>query len=110
MVEPRDKSLVIGFTSFLNSLFGWTLGPIIFGRMIDTTCLIWSSSSNNSKGGSCVLYDTRQMKIVNYYTSAGVGFSCAILSAIALYVHMSKENSKKYPNVITVYKDKDIRQ
>ncbi|XP_014789492.1 solute carrier organic anion transporter family member 2A1 isoform X1 [Octopus bimaculoides] len=109
MVEAKDKSLVIGVTSFLNSLLGWTFGPIVFGKLIDTTCLIWSSTVD-SKQGSCVFYDTRRMKILNFSVSVGVSFLCGVIITIALFIFIKKENSKKYQAVKTVYHQDSIHQ
>lgn len=54
-VEPRDKSFAGGFSMFISSLLALIPGPILFGRMIDSTCLVWSHE--NGKRGNCQLYD-----------------------------------------------------
>lgn len=40
---------------FISSSLALIPGPILFGRMIDSTCLVWSNKS--SKRGNCQLYD-----------------------------------------------------
>lgn len=54
-VEPRDKSFAGGFSMFLSSSLALIPGPILFGRMIDSTCLVWSNK--NEERGNCLLYD-----------------------------------------------------
>lgn len=40
---------------FISSLLALIPGPILFGRMIDSTCLVWSNK--NGQRGNCQLYD-----------------------------------------------------
>lgn len=40
---------------FISSSLALIPGPILFGRMIDSTCLVWSNK--NGKRGNCQLYD-----------------------------------------------------
>ena len=68
MVEPRDKVFAKGFASFTASLFGSIPGPIIFGRIIDSTCLIWNE--NDGQQGNCLLYDPVKFRYYVHLTSA----------------------------------------
>lgn len=54
-VEPRDKSFAGGFSMFISSSLALIPGPILFGRMIDSTCLAWSNK--DGERGNCLLYD-----------------------------------------------------
>lgn len=54
-VSPEDKSFAQGLTLMMLSLFAMIPGPIIFGRVIDTTCLVWNYQCG--KRGDCQLYD-----------------------------------------------------
>ena len=40
-VQPRERSLAIGLQSCLWKLLGAIPGPIVFGRFLDSTCLVW---------------------------------------------------------------------
>lgn len=40
---------------FISSTLALIPGPILFGRMIDSTCLVWSNK--NGKHRNCLLYD-----------------------------------------------------
>ena len=40
-VEVRDKSLSFGFQTVFMSLFAMLPSPIIYGAIIDNTCLLW---------------------------------------------------------------------
>lgn len=74
-VEKRDKALGQGISLFTTSLFALIPGPIIFGRIIDTTCLIWNNKCEQK--GNCLLYDPIKFR---YYLHS----SAAILISIAI--------------------------
>ncbi|XP_048504737.1 solute carrier organic anion transporter family member 74D isoform X2 [Athalia rosae] len=53
-VETRDKSIALGFSLMILSLFALIPGPIISGTIIDATCLIWEKSCGGK--GNCWVY------------------------------------------------------
>ncbi|XP_031619006.1 solute carrier organic anion transporter family member 74D-like [Contarinia nasturtii] len=67
-VEPRDKALGQGFSLFTASLFALIPAPIIFGRIIDFTCLIWNQKCGRE--GNCLLYDSVKFRYYIHATSA----------------------------------------
>ncbi|XP_031628442.1 solute carrier organic anion transporter family member 74D-like [Contarinia nasturtii] len=69
-VEPQDKALAQGFMLFMSSLFGSIPCPIIFGYIIDSTCLIWNYKGGQQ--GNCLLYDP--VKFRHYFHSARAFF------------------------------------
>lgn len=54
-IHPKDKSLAQGLALFLMSLFAAIPTPIIFGRIIDSTCISWSFKCGGL--GNCQLFD-----------------------------------------------------
>ncbi|OWF41739.1 solute carrier organic anion transporter family member 2A1-like [Mizuhopecten yessoensis] len=60
-VEDRDKSTSIGLSSFFSSLLGFLPSPIIFGKVVDSTCLIWQKSCQSE--GACLLYDNVDFRL-----------------------------------------------
>lgn len=95
-VEPRDKALGQGFSLFFTSLFGFIPGPIIAGRIIDNTCLIWNKKCGRK--GNCILYDPIKFRYYLHTSSAifllfGGLFNCFIWyygRNLDLYGDMSK--------------------
>ncbi|XP_030564962.1 solute carrier organic anion transporter family member 2A1 [Drosophila novamexicana] len=76
-VSPEDKSFAQGLALMMISLFALIPGPIIFGRIIDSTCLVWTKTCHGN--GNCQLYDqTRFRYSVNFlsclFTFIGVFF------------------------------------
>ena len=45
----------------MNVFAGWGLSPIIYGKAVDTTCLIWQSSCEGR--GACEFYDNRDFRL-----------------------------------------------
>lgn len=73
MVAVEDKSLSQGLTLMLISLFALIPGPILFGYIIDSTCLIWNTRCGSR--GNCQLYDQKHFR---YYLNITSMCMCAI--------------------------------
>ena len=64
-INPDQKSLAVAVGSFWHSLFVSIPYPIIYGKIFDYCCLVWSSECD--KKGNCWLYDTEKLRVV-YHT------------------------------------------
>lgn len=90
-VEKRDKSFSQGLSVSLVSLFAMIPGPIIFGRVIDSTCLIWNFKCGIK--GNCQLFDPIKFRYYLhlasvFFTVSGVFFDLLVWyfgKNIALY-------------------------
>ncbi|CAG2108566.1 unnamed protein product [Medioppia subpectinata] len=68
-VEKSQKSVALGVQWFTVRLIGSIPAPLLFGRLIDHSCILWQPQSpTNTTGtpgaditGSCLVYDNRQM-------------------------------------------------
>ena len=56
-VEEEEKAFALGIQFVIFRLFGYIPSPILFGAVIDSTCLLWKSTCNGAAGGRCLLYD-----------------------------------------------------
>ncbi|XP_017464094.1 PREDICTED: solute carrier organic anion transporter family member 4C1 isoform X2 [Rhagoletis zephyria] len=63
-VSTQDKSFAQGLSLMMISLFALIPGPIIFGRIIDSTCLVWTETCNGR--GNCQLYEQTKFR---YYVN-----------------------------------------
>ncbi|KAF6213994.1 hypothetical protein GE061_011723 [Apolygus lucorum] len=73
-VDEKDKPASMGFGSFLVSLLAFIPSPIIFGYIIDTTCLVWGRTCTGN--GNCWLYNAHQLRYVLCFSAAffvGIG-------------------------------------
>ncbi|KAH9496191.1 Solute carrier organic anion transporter member 3A1 [Bulinus truncatus] len=83
-IAEEDKPLAIGLSSFSGTLLGWFPGPIIFGSLIDTTCLVWKKSCQST--GACLLYNIDQFRIRFHALVVGLRMISIILCCTALVV------------------------
>ncbi|XP_058500186.1 solute carrier organic anion transporter family member 4A1 isoform X1 [Solea solea] len=58
-VPDSQKSFALGIQSILFRLLGTIPGPIVFGSLIDKSCILWQDHS--SELGSCYLYENSAM-------------------------------------------------
>lgn len=60
-------------------LFGYIPAPILFGNLIDSTCLLWKSTCGE-KGGRCLIYDIESFR----YKYIGLGATIKLI-AMAIF-------------------------
>ncbi len=61
-VEDRDKATALGLLTAVGTLLGFLPNPVIFGNLIDSSCLVWEESCGET--GICWLYDTVSFRLV----------------------------------------------
>ncbi|CAB0011848.1 unnamed protein product [Nesidiocoris tenuis] len=67
-VNEEERSFALGMQFVIFRLFGYIPAPILFGNLIDSTCLFWKSTCGE-KGGRCLLYDIEQFRYNITYLS-----------------------------------------
>ncbi|XP_025112529.1 solute carrier organic anion transporter family member 2A1-like isoform X1 [Pomacea canaliculata] len=112
-VTEADKPLSVGLTAFLYTVLGFFPGPVLFGRVVDTTCLLWSSGCAGS--GSCIMYDHRNFRhrlyatffitMVLNLTFFVIAFIVASRMKKPFYAHCEDEAAAE-----TMRRDEDKRQ
>ncbi|XP_063220561.1 solute carrier organic anion transporter family member 74D-like [Bacillus rossius redtenbacheri] len=70
-VKQKDKALALGLSMLTVSLLAFIPGPIIFGAIIDSTCLVWDTSCPGR--GNCWLYHRDNFRL--YMNAAAAGFA-----------------------------------
>jgi organic anion transporter 4A len=60
-VAKSQKSFALGIQWLMVRLIGTIPAPIIFGSLIDSSCILWQNSYNTGDRGSCLVYDNRLM-------------------------------------------------
>ncbi|CAG0919874.1 unnamed protein product [Notodromas monacha] len=60
-VDKKDKSVALACIVTAISLFASIPSPIVFGAIIDDTCLVWKTSKCGSKA-NCALYDSNAFR------------------------------------------------
>ncbi|XP_011292792.2 solute carrier organic anion transporter family member 4A1 isoform X1 [Musca domestica] len=77
-VSEEERSFALGMQFVIFRLFGYIPAPILFGNLIDSTCLLWKSSCGE-KGGRCLIYDIEKFR----YKYVGL---CATVKIVALVI------------------------
>ncbi|BES92605.1 Organic anion [Nesidiocoris tenuis] len=70
-VNEEERSFALGMQFVIFRLFGYIPAPILFGNLIDSTCLFWKSTCGE-KGGRCLLYDIEQFRYKYVGLCAGI--------------------------------------
>lgn len=60
-VSEEERSFALGMQFVIFRLFGYIPAPILFGNLIDSSCLLWQSSCGKS-GGRCLIYDIEKFR------------------------------------------------
>ncbi|XP_067672256.1 solute carrier organic anion transporter family member 5A1-like [Haliotis asinina] len=78
-VHPRDKSMAVAISSFLNSFVGFLPSPIVYGKVIDTTCSLWETTCGEE--GACAMYDLPSLR----YRVKGMDTGLQLLSSAGFF-------------------------
>jgi MFS family permease len=67
-VPPARRSISLGLQGFLVSSIGTLPSPIIWGVIVDSTCLLWDHHCGST--GSCLIYDPETFRVRMHLTYA----------------------------------------
>ena len=64
-MERSQRSLSLGLQTILLRGFGTVPGPIVFGFLMDRTCVLWRQNSDcdAEDQGACLIYNNREMSL-----------------------------------------------
>ncbi|KAL8602423.1 hypothetical protein ACOMHN_036378, partial [Nucella lapillus] len=84
-VDVEDKPFALGISSFMVSLTGWILAPLLFGYLIDGTCELWDTTCEGQHR-SCHVYNMESFRYYYYgaITASRVGALLAMVAALLL--------------------------
>lgn len=60
-VSEEERSFALGMQFVIFRLFGYIPAPIVFGNLIDSTCLLWQNPCGKA-GGRCLIYDIEKFR------------------------------------------------
>uniref|UniRef100_A0A0B7BPZ4 Solute carrier organic anion transporter family member n=2 Tax=Arion vulgaris TaxID=1028688 RepID=A0A0B7BPZ4_9EUPU len=83
-VSEKDRSIALAFSTFMTSLLGWLLGPILFGNAIDSVCTIWDITCETR--GRCLLYDNSLFR-VKLHGYAATSLACSVTCIVFAYLY-----------------------
>ncbi|XP_060666847.1 solute carrier organic anion transporter family member 4C1 [Drosophila nasuta] len=97
-VSTEDKSFAQGLALMMISLFALIPGPIIFGRIIDSTCLVWTQTCNGT--GNCQLHDQTRFRYSVNFVSVFLTFMGVFFDWLVWY----------YGRDLDLYGDKETKR
>jgi organic anion transporter 3A len=93
-VSEEERSFALGMQFVIFRLFGYIPAPILFGNLIDSSCLLWKSTCGET-GGRCLIYDIEKFrfKYIGLCTSIKVvalSIFCVDLWLVSRRKHLEK--------------------
>ncbi|XP_054164674.1 solute carrier organic anion transporter family member 74D-like [Oppia nitens] len=101
VIDETDKHFAIGIYGALFSLFTSIPGPLIYGAIINSTCLIWKTKCG--KTGNCMVYDTDKFRkrlfgVTLAFIILGSLFDVAVVLMSSRIKHLYDESDETHHN------------
>lgn len=61
-VREEERAFALGMQFVIFRIFGYIPSPIVFGYVIDSTCLYWKANCGR-QGGSCLIYNIEHFRL-----------------------------------------------
>ncbi|XP_015110439.1 solute carrier organic anion transporter family member 5A1 [Diachasma alloeum] len=100
-VSEEERSFALGMQFVIFRLFGYIPAPILFGNLIDSTCLLWKSTCGE-KGGRCLLYDIEQFRYRYVGLCAGMKILALALFLLDWWLIRRRRQMEDMPAALTV--------
>ncbi|XP_070699675.1 solute carrier organic anion transporter family member 2B1 [Pempheris klunzingeri] len=94
-VPPEDKSFAVGVQYMLFRVLAFMPGPVLYGSVIDTTCILWGRKCG--KQTSCLYYNLdsfRQRFLGLLVVFVGGGLLCFLLTVVVLRSRAGRPESQ----------------
>uniref|UniRef100_A0A1B6FGW3 Solute carrier organic anion transporter family member n=1 Tax=Cuerna arida TaxID=1464854 RepID=A0A1B6FGW3_9HEMI len=100
-VNEEERSFALGMQFVIFRLFGYIPAPILFGNLIDSTCLLWKSTCGE-KAGRCLLYDIEQFRYRYVGLCCGIKILALSLFLVDWWLIRRRRHLEDLPAVLTV--------
>lgn len=77
------RSVSLGLQGFLVSFFGTLPSPLLWGAVIDSTCLIWDQVCGQR--GACAIYDPDKLRTRMHYLYCFIRLFSILIDFYVLY-------------------------
>lgn len=74
IVKDEERSFALGINSFAINLFGFVPSPLLFGYLIDKSCILWQVTCKTI--GACLMFDVARFR----YSIFGSGFVIELIN------------------------------
>uniref|UniRef100_A0A1B0CRW9 Solute carrier organic anion transporter family member n=1 Tax=Lutzomyia longipalpis TaxID=7200 RepID=A0A1B0CRW9_LUTLO len=84
-IDEKDKTISLGISFTITSLFSFIPSPIIFGMIMDSTCVLWGKTCSGT--GNCWRYDGPSLRyFLNSVTSLSIAVAVVFDIIVWYYV------------------------
>ncbi|XP_046362941.2 solute carrier organic anion transporter family member 5A1-like [Haliotis rufescens] len=83
-VSERDRTMAASIYGLAISLLAYIPGPVLYGKIIDTTCIVWRNLCG--KRGACALYDIVEWRMKMAGTNVGLLVMSTLFAVLAYCV------------------------
>jgi len=101
-VEEEEKAFALGIQFVIFRLFGYIPSPILFGNVIDSTCLLWKSTCQGEQGGRCLMYDIEMFRYKYVGVCCGIKVLSCIIFCIDWWLIKRRQDAEKKQSAMTV--------
>jgi len=101
-VEEEEKAFALGIQFVIFRLFGYIPSPILFGNVIDSTCLLWKQTCEGGKGGICLMYDIEMFRYKYVGICAGIKVISFLISSFDWWLIRRRQLQEKNEGGLTV--------
>jgi hypothetical protein len=101
-VAEEEKAFALGIQFVIFRLFGYIPSPILFGNVIDSTCLLWKSTCDGEAGGRCLMYDIEAFRFRYVGVCCGIKVLSVLTFLLDWYLIKRRETSEKKQTALTV--------
>ncbi len=101
-VAEEEKAFALGIQFVIFRLFGYIPSPILFGSVIDSTCLLWKQSCAGEAGGRCLMYDIEAFRYKYVGVCCGIKVVSCLIFLLDWYLIKRRESADKKQQAMTV--------
>lgn len=98
-IKQDQKSLAVAVASFSSSLLVSIPYPILFGKIFDSCCMVWSTECG--RRGNCWLYDVNKLRITYHSVALTLVALGSIFDLIMIFLS---------PRLGQLYDEKDLKK
>jgi len=101
-VEEEEKAFALGIQFVIFRIFGYIPSPIIFGNVIDSTCLLWKQTCEGAQGGRCLIYDIEMFRYKYVGICAGIKVLASLIFFLDWWLIRRRERQEEAAGGLTV--------
>ncbi|KAL4240875.1 Solute carrier organic anion transporter member 5A1 [Mactra antiquata] len=79
----KNKSLALGLSAAATALLGWLPGPVLGGKIVDSTCMFWNTASTAAK--YCSFYNIESLRFKIHLLMIGLRSLSILILCLALF-------------------------